>query len=377
MSHSREVLMAKADLSVRQISDEAGLLLPEQAREFIELALPETSVFNEAQIIPMERPRRRIEKFRFDSRVLRAGSENTALTDVERAAPRFSMQELSAHTFKAEVDVPIEVLEDNIEKMGLIASILRALAPRVGLDSEEVGLLGDTGNTVDPFTAQMDGIVVQGDAIEYDHEGDAPTQDLWHRTLKLMPPEFQRGLPNMGFYMSWNVQHDWRANVAGRIGPMGDAALSGGGPLRPFGVRLVPTVNLPDNLAYQSVSNYSQGFLTHPQNIAVGLHAGIELMHDVDVRAGVYILVLRFRMDWKLIEKTAFVRMSNILAGATSLRVGGSSTAQLVADDPTPNSELGFEIVDTSLGADDGVSGYEPLTDTELGVQANVFFTAP
>lgn len=371
-------LIQKSDLSVRQIADQAGLLLPEQARNFIQLALPETAVLNEAQIIPMERPQRRIEKFRFDTRVLVAGSEGEALSETERSTPRFSMQELSSRTYKAEINVPKEVLEDNIEKDRLLESLLMALAPRVGLDWEEVGLNGDTTNQVDPFLATIDGIVKQGDAIEYDHEGDVPNLDLWHRSIKLMPPEFQRVMSGMAFYTAYNIQHDWRANVAGRMGTLGDQAILGRSLLDPFGVRLVPVANIPDSDQYQGVSNYSKGFLTHPKNIAVGLHAGIEVDADVNIREGVWIVVLRFRSDWKLIEKTAFVRMVNIFSGATSVNVGGCSTAQLIADDPTPLSELGYTVIDTAIGAEDGVSIYEPPTDEELGVTApGPFYSAP
>lgn len=367
---SDSVLLQKSDMSVRQIADEAGLMLPDQAREFIQLQLAETALLNEAQIIPMNGPRRRIEKFRFDSRVLRAGSEGTALGADDRARPRFSMQELGSYTHKAEINIPKEVLEDNIEKARLLESVLRALAPRIGLDWEELGINGDTTNVVDPYLAMYDGILKQGDAIEYDHEGDSPNLDLWHKTIKLMPPEFQRVIGGMAFYTAYNTQHDWRVNVAGRMGTLGDQAILGKGVLDPFGVRLVPVANIKDNESYGGVSAYSQGFLTHPKNIAVGLHAGIEVDATVDVREGVWIVVIRFRSEWKIIEKTAFVRMANIFAGATSVNVGGCSTAQLVQDSPTALSTLGFTVTDTSIGAADGVSIYDPPTDAELGVTA-------
>ena len=372
MAISKETMITKANVSVRQLADEAGYLFPEQAREFVELAIPQTAILNQVPIIPMRAPERHIEKFRFASRVLRAGSTETALTVDERATPQMSKQVLKAKILKAEIDVPDETLEDNIEKEGFMSSLLRAVAPRIGLDWEEVGINGDLNNAVDPFLAQFDGILKQASTIQYDHTGDVPNQDLWHKMIKLMPVEFQRMLPGMSFYTAFNVQHDWRANLAGRVGALGDAALQSLGSMRAFGIPVVPVANMREDDLFGGSANHSRVMLTHPQNVAVGLHAGIRVALDYDVRAGIWILVIKMRTDWKLIERTAVVRGQNVLSGDTSNSVGGSSTAQLVQDDPTALSELGFTVVDTSLGNDDALSSFVPPTD--LGLTAPSFF---
>jgi hypothetical protein len=369
---TKEMAFEKAKLSVQQIANEGGYLFPEQAQTFLHLAVPETALLGRAPLIPMRAQERHIEKFRFAYRILRAGSAETALTDTEKGTPQFSKQVLSARTYKAQVDVPLEVLEDNIEGPGLMQSILRAMAPRIGLDWEESGINGDTDNAVDPFLALIDGLLKQASVIEYDHQGDSANLDLWNRMIKLMPVEFQRYMSGMEFYTAYNVQHDWRVNVAGRNSAMGDAALSGSGPIGGLGRPIIPVANMRDDYAYGGASAHSKVLLTHPQNVVIGLHAGFHLFWDFDIENTVWKIVLRFRSDWKLVEKTAAVLGTNVLTGPSNSNVGGTSTAILVADVGTPQSELGFTITDLSIGNDDDLSDFGP--PTQLGITAPSFY---
>lgn len=374
MTVSHEVAVKKAAVAVSQLSAEGGYMLPEQMDSFLQVAVPPTSILSQIPIIVMSRPERHIEKFRFATRVLRAGSTQTALDDTERALPQFSKQVLKSHLFKAEINVPKETVEDNIEKDNFIPSLLRAIAPRVGLDIEEVGINGDVNNAVDPFLAQFDGILKQASLYQYDHQGDTVNPDLWHKMIKLMPVEFQGMLPGMSFFSPYNLQHDWRHWMTGRVGPVGDAALQSLNRLKASGLDVVPVANMREDDVYNGSANHGKVMLLHPSNVAFGLRSGIEVTMDYDTRQGVWIVVLTLRMDWKLIERTAVVRGENILLGSTNSNVGGSSTAQLVAHNPTALNRLGYTIIDTAIGNDDGLSTFVPPTGSDLGITAPSFY---
>jgi hypothetical protein len=365
-------LFRKARHSVQDLADGAGYLQPTQARRFLRLSLPETSMLRMVRIHPMQSPEEHVDKFRFATRVMRAASTETALTTTELATPQLSKQVLKAHLVKAEVQLPLETLEDNIEKEGYLQTILDGLAPRVGLDWEELVINGDTANAVDPYLCLFDGVYKQADQILYNHLGAAPNLDLWHKMIKLMPPEFQRVLPQGRFWTAFNVQHDWRANLAGRFGPIGDAALQSLQQVAGFGIPIVPVYNVRDDQVFNSLANHSEVLLCHPNNIVVGLYSGIRVFLDLDVRAGVWSIIIRFRTDAKLVEKTACVKGRNVLSGATSVRVGGSSTAELIPDDPVALSELGFTTTDETVGYDDGLTSFVPPAD--LGITAPVKF---
>lgn len=373
MAIMHEELIRKARHSVQDLADGAGFLLPTQARRFLRLSLPETSLLRMARLHPMQAPEEHVDKFRFSTRVMRAGTTGTSLTDTELATPQLSKQVLKAVLVKANIDLDLEVLEDQIEKEGYMQTIMDGLAPRIGLDWEELVVNGDTANAVDPYLCLLDGIYKQADSIIYNHLGAPPSLALWHKMLKLMPPEFQRVLPQTRFFSAWNIQHDWRANLAGRFGPIGDAALQSLQQVAAFGIPIVPVANVRDDLQFSGLPNHSEVLLTHPMNIVVGLYSGIRVFLDLDVKAGIWSIVIRFRTDTKLVEKTAAVKGRNVLAGATSQRIGGTSTAELIPDDPTALSELGFTVTDTTIGFDDGITSFIPPTD--LGIVAPVKFT--
>lgn len=366
-------VISKAQMAVQDLTTGAGYLQPIPAKEFLKLNIAETTMMRMARIHPMQAPEEHIDKFRYATRALRAGSSGVSLSALEMANPQLSKQVLNAHLVKAQVDIPLEVLEDNIEKAGFLKTILDGLAPRVGLDWEELCVNGDTDNSVDPFLALFDGWMKQASAITYNHLGGAVSINLWNKLIKLMPTEFQRMLSQAALFTSWNLQHDWRANLAGRIGAVGDAHLQSLDSVKAFGIPLVPCANIRDDNTYDGLSNYSDVLLTHPKNLIVGLYSGIRVFLDLSIKDGIWSIVIRFRTDAKLIEDTAVVKGRNVLSGATSLRVGGSSTAELIPDDPTALSELGFSVTDTTVGYDDGVTSYVPPTD--LGITAPSLFT--
>lgn len=374
VSITHQELIEKARHSVTDLANGAGYLQPTQARRFLRLSLPETSFLRMARIHPMQAPEEHVDKFRFAARIMRAATTEQALQVQEYARPQLSKQVLSAKMIKAQIDLPMETLEDNIERAGYLQTILDGAAPRVGLDWEELVLNGDTANPVDPFLCLFDGIYKQADQIVYDHMGAGANLDLWHRMIKLMPPEFQRVMPASRFFSAFNLQHDWRANLAGRTGDLGDAHLQSLEQVRAFGIPVVPVYNVRDDMVYNGLANHSEVLLTHPMNVVVGLYAGIKVMMDLDVKAGIWSIIIRMRTDAKLVEKTAAVKGRNVLIGQSSVNIGGSSTAQLTPHDPVALDELGFTESDLSVGYDDGLTTYVPPVASGLGVVAPVKF---
>jgi hypothetical protein len=67
------------------------------------------------------------------------------------------------------------------------------------------------------------------------------------------------------------------------------------------------------------------------------------------------------------------VKGRNVLSGQTSVNIGGTSTAELIPDDPVALSELGFNVTDTTEGYNDSITSYVPPAD--LGVVAPPLFT--
>jgi hypothetical protein len=372
----QQVLFEKTAIAVQDLADGAGYLMPVPARRFLRIGLPATSILKMARLHPMSSPEEHLDKFRWHVRVLRAGTSATALSEVEKPKPQLTKRVLQARLVKAQIDLPIETLEDNIEKQGFMQTLFDGLAPRVGLDWEELLVNGDVDNAVDAYLALFDGIYKQASSIIYNHLGGPVSLDLWTKMVKLMPPEFQSSLlGGAKFFTPFNLQHDWRANLAGRVGPVGDSNLQTLKEVGAFGIPIEPVVNVRDDVSYNGLANHADILLTNPAaNIVVGLYGGLRLFMDLNVETGVWKIVLRFRTDAKLIEQTAAVKGRNVLIGATSQRVGGSSTARLLPDNPAALSVLGFTTPENDAeGFDDGITSFVPPAN--LGITAPVKFT--
>src|SRR3954469_12790816 len=109
-------ILEKADLALGDLTAGGGLLQPAQAQKFMRILINEAVILKQATVVPMRSPKQLIEKIRFANRVLRSGSEATALTQAERAVPNLGKVELDAQLFKAEVRLNNEILEDSIER---------------------------------------------------------------------------------------------------------------------------------------------------------------------------------------------------------------------------------------------------------------------
>jgi hypothetical protein len=76
----------------------------------------------------------------------------------DRSKPTTSQITLTTSEVMAEVRIPYEVLEDNIERGGMADTVLALIAERAALDLEELLILGDTASG-DAYLALMNGIL--------------------------------------------------------------------------------------------------------------------------------------------------------------------------------------------------------------------------
>ncbi len=76
---SNRTLLEKADLALADLTAGGGVLLPAQAQKFMRLLIKQSVLMQMATVVPMASPKHQIAKIKFGSRILRRGSEATAL----------------------------------------------------------------------------------------------------------------------------------------------------------------------------------------------------------------------------------------------------------------------------------------------------------
>jgi HK97 family phage major capsid protein len=305
-----EEILNKADLAVSDLVSNGGYLNPIQANTFIRMLIEQPTLLNDIRVVPMNAPTMEINKIGFTSRILKvAPASGTALSASDRSAPTTDKVELTTTEIIAEVHIPYDVLEDNIERGRLEDTIMQLITERASLDLEELIIRGDTGSG-DAYLALKDGCLAQATSHVVDYGATAPsvTKAVFKAGIKAMPNKYLRNRSAMRFYTSPHAEIEYADSLANRETPMGDRKITGWAPNYAFGIPVKAAALMPD----------SKYILTWPKNFILGVQRRIMIETDRDIRARVLIVVLTLRIDIKFEEEDAVVKCLGLNVGAES-----------------------------------------------------------
>lgn len=302
MGMSTKEILRKADIAVADLQSGGGYLNPEQADRFIEMVIDQPTILKEVRTVKMNAPQRKIEKIGFDSRILHvAPASGTALDETKRSKPTTDKIELNTTEYIAEVRIPYDVLEDNIERENLEDTIMRNMAKRVSLDLEEILIKSDTASG-DPDLAAKDGLLKLATSHVVDMSGDPISKAVFKAGVKSMPNKYLRARDQFRFWVSPDQETEYRDQLSDRESALGDAVLEGYRPVYAYGVPVVPASLMPADTV----------LFTHPQNIVFGVQRQISVETDKDISARMYIIVLTLRIDFKYETEDAVVKIINV-----------------------------------------------------------------
>lgn len=314
----KEVL-AKADMALSDLAT-GGLMQPEQSDNFIRILAQDTNLLNDVRTIPMARPKMNVNKLDLASRALRVANQGTissprsgeegprALARADRVKVTTSKVELDTYEVIAEVNLPYEVLEDNIEggaidQTRFQQTVLDKLAERIRIDIEDVMINGDTGSG-DSFLAERDGVLKLTTSNIVNNGGAALDAVTFNEMVQTLPDKFKRVINRYKYYVSHNKALQYMMQVAQRQTGLGDAVLVGGQGVNfaPFGIPMVGVASMPG----------AQALMIDPSNILFGVQRNMRLEFDRDTRERVLIMVFTMRFDFKLEQEDMAVKAINL-----------------------------------------------------------------
>jgi len=266
-------LLLKADIAIGDLTANSGLLNPEQANAFIRKLLIQPTLLAQARRVVMASPTRKINKIQFASRILKAGYTaglSRALDDTanrERSKVTTEQIELTTKEVIAEVRLPYEVIEDNIERGniglsrdgggassgGLVSTIMDLIAERAALDLEELAIVGDTASA-DPYLALVDGYLKRFTSNIVNAGGANISRTILKNGSKTMPTQYRRNRAQMAHYLSTEQEIEYRDTLANRETSQGDAQLQSTSTVYAAGTPVEGVGLMPG----------ASGLLTHP-----------------------------------------------------------------------------------------------------------------
>lgn len=328
---SNASLLQKADLALADLASNGGLLQPEQGAAFIRKLIKEPTIIRQARVVEMQAPQRKINKIGFATRILRKAASGTALGAPSvsglggRAKPTTEQLTLTTQEVIAQVNLPYEVLEDNIERAeaatnspsnspwssGLQETLVTLIAERAALDMEELCLLGDTSYTNgsdsddQAYLSMFDGWLklaagVNGHVVNVNNA--TVTKEMFKAGMKSMPVQYLRNLNSLKHFLSVYQVTEYRDTLANRVGGLGDAAVQGQTSVSPYGVPLEAAQLMPE----------TKGLFTNPLNLIFGIQRQVSLEFDKDITTRTYMVVLTARVCVQIEEVDATVEYQNI-----------------------------------------------------------------
>ena len=312
---SAKTIVEKADMAVQDLIDDGGYLNPMQANTFIRMLVDQPTILNEMRVVPMNAPTMEINKIGFSSRILRAApASGTALSNTgyqTRAQATTDKVELLTKEIIAEVWLPYDVLEDNIERGTLESTIMSMITERASIDLEELILLGFTSAT-DPYLGLMNGLLVSANdhLVNYTSPPSDIDVDIFKRGLQAMPTKYLRNRSQMKFYVSHYLESEFAAQMSFRETALGDVRITNdyASMLKAFGVPVTPCAMMPD-------ANY---IFTLPQNLILGIQRKIQIETDRFIRERAHIIVLTMRLAFAIEETDAVVKATGLTATGTT-----------------------------------------------------------
>lgn len=288
MTMTNAQLLAKAGPIVTGDLAAGGLLLPEQAREFIRQVY-EATPFSQLHRKELRvAPRGEIAKIGIGRRLLRKKIEVT--DDEYRAGVSHSKVEYATVAARVPWEISEETLRQNLEQEGYEDLVMRMMATQIGIDLEDLHFNGDEtavigtppDTTPDPFLSINHGWIRQirtgAGANLVDCTLDTGFgKDTLFRLVRALPKKYLGG--NTRWIMSPHRRLRWIEYLTNRATGAGDAALLGAGDQvnRPLGYPIVEVPSCPDN----------QILLTDPKNfVAINTYA-IKIRKTIEGREAV------------------------------------------------------------------------------------------
>lgn len=316
MTMTNQELARRADLALADLSSNGGILSPEQTDTFIDLVYDEPTILKQVRQVRMNAPEVKLNRIGFNTRILTAaaqaggandaGSNDRYVLEANRAKPTTSQITLTSAEIIAEVRIPYEALEDNIEGQSFESHVMRLIAGRAAIDLEEFALHADSASS-DAFLALGNGYLKRMTSNVVNNASAGISPAMFQNGLLAVPQKYLRNLSTMKHYVSMANTIKYRGLVAQRATGYGDTMLTTGAPIFAHGV---PVEGAP-MLAAQA-GGETKGFLAIPQNLIFGLRRQVSVETDKDIRSREIIIVLTLRAGLQIETEEACVKYTNI-----------------------------------------------------------------
>lgn len=208
-----------------------GALPPKAADQFIIGAVLQSKLLSMVNSDTYDVPEFHVPASQFAGQILYAGTQGQAMPAGQRSKPLFTENKLIFQEFRGQVRIDDGVFETQIERSGLLNTIMGQINIGVGRDIENAAINGAkdgsyiTGNSL--FT-QIDGWLKKQSSNTLSGSSTMLDKQFLKRLWKTLPRQYRLDSAKMKFLTATDAVIDYVDTLANRIGEKADAALTEG-----------------------------------------------------------------------------------------------------------------------------------------------------
>ena len=305
---TNEEMIAQVRKAVTATGDGSGLAAPQDAEEFVDLAVEQTAILSQIHVVTGIRTTYNLDAISLAEPVLVAGTEGSAPADDDVVSPSRVRRVLQPKECVAAFDVSYSFLRQNIEGERVNESLNRLFAKRFGKDVVMAAFMGDTtlaGTSRTNKTLRVvDGFVKRALSDASVHEYVIPASPSYSTVvfpgmLSQLPKDYRDEREDLGLFVSADVYDAYAAEIGSRATALGDMILAGawGKALSYMGITLYPVFGLASDRVV----------LTLRQNLAVGFGREMTPGVDFDNRARLMKVTITADVDASYVQGDALV----------------------------------------------------------------------
>ena len=308
-------LLKKGDTLRAELAD-GGLLLPEEATDFLRKAVNNSALLQAIRVHKLSRPSMGIPKLTINQFIVKPHTEITEVASGNRSSVDLSQLDITLIREKVQMDVSLDILEDNIEGEGMLQTIEDHMFETLGANLDDILLTSNTDdedvrNASAEFDAAEQVKVARDGLIKLAIDGGqiisgAVTRDNLIDLIKQVAPKYRRrmnaGQGGMMFVMNPDDLLDIKKAFGDRETARGDGSYLDG--LSSFAIEGVPVLE-DDNMPAGYV------LYTNPKNIiwAASVH-NMRVDKVFKAELGVFKVITRlyYGFDFQEIEGVAILK---------------------------------------------------------------------
>lgn len=285
----------KANLVISDFTN-AGALPPKAADQFIVGAVLQSVLLSMVHSDTYDTPSFNVPNTQFAGQILYAGTQGQGVPAGQRSKPTYAQQVLTFKEARGQVRIDDGVFENQIERSGLLNTIMGQINIGVGRDIENAAINGDTASgSTNSLLTLIDGFLKKSTSYSVTGSGATLDKNALKRLWKRLPRQHRREKRKMVFLTAEDAVVDYVDTLSNRIGDNADKRLVEGDDNPKWNT--IPVVGIPlwpDNLG--GTTDRTKVMLTDPSNLWIGFQRVVKMeqWRDPDAMQTVFNVSVKF-----------------------------------------------------------------------------------